>query len=473
MRLLSSIIYLTVVMLFGCGAAGSEAAALITLNPTLQYQTITGWEATEQSGETECAGFDQFKDEVFDLATEDLGINRIRLEIKSGSENPTDWFTKFINGQITEEEWHARWHEIINDNSDPNVIDLNHFQFSNIDLKIERIILPLQERLARTNKKLFVNLNYVDFDPSDFEHKDYPQEYAEFVLATYQHIQNKYGWVPDAWEVILEPDHSSWSAEQVGNALAAAAARLKANGFQTYFIAPSTLSMGNAVSYFDKIITISGVQPNLKELSYHRYADVSDANLQAIANRVVQYGIRSAMLENIGADYNSLHQDLKIGRNSAWQQFTLAYCTRDNGAQYYWVDNANPADPTVNLGSRTKYLRQYFRYILPGAIRIGASSNEAKFDPLAFKNPDGRHVVVIKATEGGSFQVQGLPAGRYGIYYTTASQYNVLQTGINIQDNQLVTASIPAAGVITVYGVPPSERVESINLPKVTKKKTW
>jgi hypothetical protein len=255
--------------------------------------------------------------------------------------------------------------------------------------------------------------------------------------------------------------------------LAAAASRLKAGGFQPYFIAPSTMSMGNAVSYFDKIINISGVQPNLKELSYHRYAGVSDSSLEAIASRVAQYGIRSAMLERIGADYTTLHQDLKTGLNSAWQQFTLAYCASDNGAQYYWIDNSNPTNPAVNLGSRTKFLRQYFRYILPGAVRIGASSNQSALDPLAFKNPDGRFVVVIQATEGGSFQVKGLPAGRYGIYYTTTSQYNVWQTGINLQANQLVTGTIPAAGVITVYGVPPDERVESVNLPKITKKKSW
>lgn len=434
MRLLSSIIYLTVVTLFGCGAAGSEAAALITLNPATQYQTITGWEATAQAGQTECAGFELYQNSVFEQAISTLGISRLRVELTNSPTIP--------------------------------------YNYSSFDNTIEKVVLPLQERSNSLGVKLFININFVDFKSTGYEYKNKPDEYANLILETYQHLKNKYGFTPDAWEVILEPDKAGWSAEQIGNAIAAAAPKLIANGFQPHFIAPSTLSMGNAVTYFDRIIQMPGVQPYLKEMSYHRYADVSDANLQAIANRAVQYGIKTAMLEKIGADYNNLHQDLKIGRNSAWQEYTIAFCTGDDGAQYYWVENSNPTQPMVNMGNRTKFLRQYFRYILPGAVRIGASSGDGKFDPLAFKNPDGRFVVVIKATAGGSFQVQGLPPGRYGIYYTTTEQYNVLQLGINLQAGQIVTGTIPAAGVITVYGVPPGDKVESINLPIVSKKKS-
>src|SRR5439155_3228996 len=107
-------------------------------------------------------------------------------------------------------------------------------------------------------EKLFLNVTYVDFGSSTFEHKDHPKEYAEFCFAAYQHLQKKYGLVPDTWELVLEPDHASWSASEVGRALSAAGERLKAEGFTPHFIAPSTSSMDRAVDYFDQMMLIPG-----------------------------------------------------------------------------------------------------------------------------------------------------------------------------------------------------------------------
>lgn len=456
-------------LVLSCGGTSQATSSLLTITPSIQYQTISGWEATSEVGAVECTGYDLYKDELFDKAAFDLGITRIRVSVNSGAENPIDYYQQYLDGQITYDEWRARRHEIVNDNTNPNSINTSGFHFTLLDSRIEKDFLPFKQRFDAEGRKLFLNLNYVDFGSSEFEHKNSPSEYAEFVLATYQHLQQKYNLVPDAWEVILEPDTGSaqWSAQQVGDALVAAANRLQASGYSPYFIAPSTTNMSNAVTYFDQMIAVAGVEDYLKEISYHRYAGVSEASLQAIANRGAQYGMGTAMLEFIGATYNELHQDIKIGNNIAWQQYTLAYCTDDNGAQYYVINDSDPNNPSVNMGSKTKFLRQYFRYVLPGAVRLGASSNDAIFDPLAFKNQDGRFVVVVKATAGGSFQIQGLPAGRYGIFYTTNSQYNVFLTGVNLQNGQLLSASIPAAGVITVYAVPPWELDESVNIPMI------
>jgi O-glycosyl hydrolase len=446
--------------------AVSATDAIININPSKTFQSISGWEATSQSGQLVCAGFDQYKNKLFHEAVNDLGINRLRLEIKSGAENPVDHFAQFMNGQITLNEWKAHWYEIINDNSEKTAINSSGFHFSELDHDIERVVQPMRDRVQANGEKLFVNLNYVDFGSSAFEHKTNPEEYAEFVLATYQHIQNKYGWVPDAWEVILEPDTgAAWSATQIGNAIAAAAARLKQHGFTPKFIAPSATNMGNSVSMFDQLIQIPGVLPYVSELAYHRYSGISDANLQAIANRAVQYGINSSMLEHVGSGYQDLHNDLKLGRTSAWQQFTLGFCTNDNGAQYYWIDVSNPNNPSVNRGSKTRYLRQYFKFIRSGAVRIEATGDNANFDPLAFINSDGKYVVVVKANQGGSITIQGLPAGEYGIKYTTNSQYDINLSNQTIQNGQSINTSIPATGVITIYDYSGSYPTTTIPIP--------
>jgi hypothetical protein len=143
-------------------------------------------------------------------------------------------------------------------------------------------------------------------------------------------------------------------------------------------------------------VAVPRVLEYLTDVAYHRYAGVSSETVAAIAARANQLGLRTAMLEHIESDYHDLHEDLRLGQNSAWQQFTLAYCAPDNGAQYYFFDEA-VASSTVTMGSRTRYFRQYFPFIRLNARRIGAVSGDNRLEPLAFRNADGKVAVVVKA----------------------------------------------------------------------------
>jgi hypothetical protein len=230
------------------------------------------------------------------------------------------------------------------------------------------------------------------------------------------------------------------------------AARLQANGFGAMkFIAPSNTNMANAITYFDAMVQVPGVVQHLLEFSYHRYGGVSDGNLTAIGNRAVQFGIGTSMLEHIGSGHEDLHKDLKLARNSAWQQFALAFPTNDNGAQYYVVNLSGPTTGTIAMGNRTRYLRQYFRWVRPGMQRIGATSVKPELDPLAFADAAGRAVVVVKASAASAFTIQYLPQGTYGITFTTAGQTGVSAADATVETGGLLSASIPAAGVITIY----------------------
>lgn len=434
----------------------APAANTITVNPSTRYQTLGNWEAVAEAGQFYSPAWRNYKNSVLDQAVNDLGINRVRLEIKSGAENPTDYFTQWRAGQITESQYNSKRYEIINDDSNSSSVNPNGFKWSEFDSTIDEVVLPMRQRLQTRGESLWINACYVDFGTSSFEHKNNPAEYAEFVLATYQHMQSKYGFVPDSWEIILEPDTSSasWSSTQVAQVIKAAGDRLKANGFTPNFVSPSTTNAGNASSYIDQIASTSGAMQYVGEFSYHRYAGGTDSIIQQIASRAASYGKTTAMTEWIGADYNTLHSDLKVGQNSAWEQFTLAGPTSwgpDTGDRYYIVDDTNAANPIVNMGSRTKFLRQYFKFIRAGAQRIGASSSTSNLDPIAAINRDGKYVVVVKAASASSFDLAGLPAGTYGIKYTTASQYNVDLPSVSVTGGQTLSTSIPDAGVLTVY----------------------
>lgn len=424
--------------------------------PSVGYQTIQGWEATDQAAQLYSPAWNNYKNSLLDQAVNDLGLNRVRLEIKSGVENPVDYFTQWRNGQITETQYNSKQYEIVNDNADPNSPSPSGFKWAQLDSSINSIVIPMRQRLQARGESLWVNLNYVDFGSSTFEHKNNPAEYAEFVLATYQHMQSTFGFVPDAWEVILEPDTSTanWSTAQVAQAIKAAGDKLAANGFTPNFTAPSTTNAANAPLFIDQIAQTTGALAYVGEFSYHRYCCATETVLQNIANRGMLFSKRTSMLEWIGADHTTLHQDLKMGRSSSWQQFCLAGPMNwgpDSGDRYYIVDDSNTIAPVIIMGSRTKFLRQYFKFVRAGAQRVEALTGNANFDPLAFINTNGKYVVVVKTSAGGSFSVSGLPGGAYGIKYTTAGEYNIDATDVALMSGQPLTANIPAAGVITIY----------------------
>jgi hypothetical protein len=448
-------------------AGGKSGAATITVTapptgmvidviPTVTFQTMTGWEGVAQIGQVECdrTAWPLYRTEIVDRLVNEMGINRVRIGIRSGAENPTDWFTqRYFTNQIDEAVFRTKRYNIVNDNADPFSVNPAGFWFTELDNTVDEVINPMRQRLAARGERLYVNFTYVDFDSTPFEHASNPEEYAEFMLVMFQHLNSKYGWTPDAVEMILEPDNTpNWRPGTIGPALVAAGDRLKAAGFRPAFIAPSSMNAAVAVQYFDALMQIPRVTEYLTDLGYHRYAGVSPQVIASIGQRAATWGIRTSMLELIGSDYNVLHEDLEQGLNSAWEQFGLAGCnTGDRPGLYYTIDVTNPSQPQINLGSRGKLLRQYFLYIRLGAVRIGALSGDQRLAPLAFRNTNGKFVVVVKAETAASFQVRHLPAGTYGITYATASQYDVHLSDVTVSGAGTMSTSIPAAGVITIF----------------------
>lgn len=448
------ILFCLMTIFLACATAVPQTATII-LHPESPLQIITGWEATAQAGQTDYLELlAKVRDQLFDLTVNDLGINRLRLEVKNGAENPIDWYSRYKDGLITYQEWRQRRYEVINDNDDPFTIDPAGFHFNLMDVTVKEAVLPIKRLLEARGEKLYLNLNYVDFGNSTFEHKNNPEEYAEMILATVLHLRDQYGLTPDAIEVVLEADNAGWSGIQLGEAIVATGNRLKALGVLPAFIAPSTASLSSGIKLFDQMIQIPGVTSYLSEFSYHRYGAVTEEGLRGVENRALRYGIDTSHLERIGATYENLHQDLTQGRNSAWAQYTIAWPASDgtdDGGKYYLIDDRDSNNPTVKQGQRTGYLRQYFKYVRRHAVRIQATSSSPVHQPLAFINADCKPVVVVQAAQGGSFSIQGLAAGTYGIQYTTASQDGINQGDIVVGAGQLLQTSIPAAGVITIH----------------------
>lgn len=441
-------------LLWACAGDGTSTKddpvgtplAVVTVDSTARFQTMSGWEAVAQIGQEE-PGYPAFqKAALFDDAVSQLGIDRVRLEVRAGAENPIDFYARRRAGEDI--DWRAVRYATVNDNADPNVINAAGFHFTEMDEAVEQIVLPMRQRLAARGERLYLNLCYVAFvqGSAGYVHEN-PDEYAELLLAVFQHLRDRYQLEPDAVEMILEPDNSSmWRGPLIGRTMVATAARLERAGFRPAFVAPSNTSMGAAISYFDEMMAVPGVAGLVDEFAYHRYRDVSDDNLRAIAQRGRQYGVRTAMLEHIGSDVEDLYDDLTIANASAWEQFTLAYPASDDGAQYYtWENNAPVA------GARSKYLRQYFQYVRQGAVRVAAVSTAASVRPVAFRNAGGRFAVVMHLARGGEITVRGLPTGSYGVSSTSDEQAAQELGTFTASATGELRFSAPFAGVVTLY----------------------
>jgi uncharacterized MnhB-related membrane protein len=443
------------------GPAGAEdrQTPTITIDTDVTYQTISAWEATAWMGQDSSPNLANYSDEVIDLAVNELGLNRLRLEVRAGVENPEDYWTQWQEGIVDYDFWRSHRYTTVNDNADADVINWSSFHFSELDNTVEKVVLPFMANVTANGGTPIINLNYVAFTGQNgaglaYIHND-ADEYAEMMLATFIHLDTKYDLVPDYLEVILEPDNvAQWTGYTIGDAVVATEVKLATAGYHPKFIAPSNTNMGGAITYFDQLATVTGAVDALEELSYHRYGGVSDANLQTINTRRETYGLKTSMLEHIGSGHDDLHKDLTEANCSSWQQFALAgFGPGDSGGVYFLIDETDPSDPVVSMGWRTKFLRQYFHYVEPGAVRVDAASDEAGYDPVGFINPDGSHVVVVNAASSGTVIVNGLPAASYGITYTTSSAYDVALSEQTLGTGGSIMATIPAAGVMTIYEI--------------------
>ena len=421
---------------FAAGAA-TAAAGAITLNSGVQFQVMHRWEAVSAGGPPAWIGISDAQiAQAADIAVNDLNFTRARIEIHSGAEG---------NSVASNP---ARYTPV-NDNNDPNVLNMAAFDFSWLDHAIDRILLPLRQRAAAAGKTFYVNLLYVDhIANTPFEHWRNPAEYGEFMLAVFTHMRDRYGFVPDSIDTVNEPDNFADYAGQgdkIGRMIVAAGTRLQAAGFRVpEFVAPSVLAMGSLPGLFDQIATVPGALSFLTEVSYHRYN--SNVSPSEIVSRARSNGKRTAMLEKWDPEGNSdlLYRDLTEVWVSAWQQSQVI----DNGGcQFNEILTLN--NGVVDYCPNTRLIRQYTKHVHPGALRIGATGT-AGLQPVAFINADGTYVTVVKGS--GDFTIDGLPAGVYGRFYSTASAFNVQLPDLQIAPGQLLSASLPGDGVLTVYG---------------------
>jgi hypothetical protein len=477
--------------------------ATITLDPATNLQVMKAWEGTAQIGQLEYPVNSPNYEAAMIAAALDLGINRVRVEVLSGLvENTTDYYQLFLNDNsnvidnLTPTSWanvRANRRIPVNDNGDPNTILSSGFKWAHIDRQITTVVEPLDAALQAQGETLDWHICYVHFSASNRLHITSPAEYGELMLAVWQHCDTVHGRTPTGLEIFLEPDNTAAvTASEFAAMVNAAYDRITGGGFPApYIVGPSTVTTPACLGYYQGIKAASALAGSrISEVSRHRYGtQPEDAVLSAlVAEAYTADGKVMSMLEtgagvpSGGNTYTALHQDVKVGMCSAWEQFTMGFpslggAITDDGNQYFIIGDG--PGYALTMGNRTKYLRHYMKYIRAGAQRKGITSvsgtGSANVDPLFFRNPNGKDIVVMKFTAGATIDaLSGLSPGTYGIRYTTGdgssapSAYDQALSNQTIGVGQDVTSLVmPNAGVMTVFDtayLEPSDPVPTVRL---------
>lgn len=417
---------------------GRTEAATIQVDTGVSYQTISGWEASESWG---WRLPDSTMDSLLSMAVNDLGINRLRLQFPGNMVEGRDTVTMPEELRLG-----------TNDNDDPHVLNPAGFRWAIPDGQVERFVLPMKRKVEARGEPFILTATYVGFrETSQYQQRD-TAEYTEFMLAVLNHLKTRFGLVPDLWEIRLEPDHgrNPITARQQGLLLAAAGPAARAAGYDKLrFSVPSTVVPNRTVEYLEGILAVPGTGESIGEIGYHRYSGPSREMLTGIRDAARKLGVPTGMLEYKKGTERELYEDLTLANVSVWSRFSLAGPTGGpaKGGQYFYV---NPADSSFRYRSTTWPLRQYFKYVRPGFVRIAATANDDRIHPTAFRRPDGGVVVVANLANSATIRIVGVPAGRYQVTWASTDGPGDPGPPVVAGADGSLTVTIPRAATVTI-----------------------
>lgn len=460
-RLLLTLLAPIILAAPGCAAPRDIT---ITVDPQIRFQTMSGWEVTprvweyDKSADRYSADWVSRQDEVLDTLVGEAGIDRVRLEVSSASENPVDQWKRFESGELSYSAFRKVRYQKINDNDDPWVAEPKGFTFGRLDYEMTHVVLPVKRRVEASGRRFVLNLCYVDFkwaeDQGSLSHANNPEEYAELIAVTFDHLKARYGLTPDYFEIVLEPDNTrDWRGPQVGRALVAVKRRLAAAGYHPMLVAPSTSKAAYAASYFDQAMATPGAAGAIGVLSYHRYDEaLANAALPGIRARAKQFGLETAMSEHTTGGVEELFADLTRTHVSSWQQWAIATPPKPDGAlRDGWLINVRPEG--LALTPTAAKLAQVFRHVPVGAVRISAARDPAA-PAVAFQNPRGDRVALVLTPAPARVTIRGLGPGAYDVSLVTSSGRRILLPSQSVVRGRAVVIDAPQAGVLAVAGRP-------------------
>jgi len=417
-------------------AAAAQGDVQVTLAPGTQNQTILGWGASSWTPPWFTLAM---VDELIRESVDDLGLTRLRVEPPGGNSPET-----------------RRW-EWFNDNGDPEDTDWAAFNTTVLDERMNEFVVPFKQRVEANGDlfQFYVSPSFFDGGSTGSVPVwmfNSPGEYAEYATSLLLYIKNTYGLTADYYCILNEAGNGNpfWENE-VAQMIKVLGPKLEPLGLTTRIQFPEAVSANTSWGFINALKNDTVIWPYIGLLTYHLYG-TNDPYRTQIRDFGLARGIPTGQTEYMSLTTAILCDDLTLGGVSVWEvyglssQFTYSYNRVAKNSQY-WA------------------FRQLLHYVRPGAVRIGATSDDINLKTLAFTKGTTNTVVLINGTGDRRTIVNGLPAGDYAVSHNNGSgPYQEL--GVRtVAEGGALTIDVPSGAVLTIHSYP------GVNQPPVPT--TW
>ncbi len=408
---------------------GPGAAAEVKLDPSVRHQTIRGWSVNPWAPWVS----DWQRDQVLDVAVNDLGLTRCRAQAPNGN-------------RAAQRSW-----EWLNDNGDPYETDWSALEVATADRYVTTWIKPFKRRVEARGEPFDLWISPSFFDggstgtvPAWLLHS--PAEYAEFATSFLLHLKRKHGIEADYHVICNEPGNNNlFQPPVVARMIRTLGPRLRELGLKTRIQFPDGVNARASWRYIRHVGDDPRVWPHVGVLSYHLYG-TADPFRSQMRDLAAARGIPNAQTEQMGAKFSRLYDDLTKGGVAHW-------------SIYGWgrVIEIHRDGTSFHRGQDYWPIRQVMHYVRPGAVRVAATCDEASLRALAFVREGKTTVVLLHDGRRAAAQgvtVRPLPPGRYALCRSVNRRPCEELGARTVGAGGALTVKVARGAVVTIYPHP-------------------
>ncbi|HEX6483973.1 MAG TPA: glycoside hydrolase [Ktedonobacteraceae bacterium] len=300
---------------------------------------------------------------------------------------------------------------------------------------------------------------------------DWRQAYANYLLQYYKDYLregiplteisgfNEPNWTAPYSSMVM-------NATQTADFVAVLGPTLQKAGAHAQIVCCDPVNWWAAQYYADGITSNPTANAYTSIISSHGYGRGPDSALTGIGNKHIwetEWGDLSG-----NNTWDPAWDDGSAASGFTWAQNIYTGITAANLSAFFWwwgvdaaynvTDNGiliQASNGVVNVSKRLWALANYSRFIRPGAVRIGASSDDSNLQVTSYKNIDGTVSVVILNTSNSdlplalSLQDTGIARIATAVPYVTNASNNTAQQPALFTTNGTFSSTIPARTLIT------------------------
>lgn len=380
-------------------------AATVTIDHTKTYQTMEGFGAH---------GYGNFESSSFvDFIINDLGVTELRHDI------PYDF-------------------EPRNDNNDPNKLELGNYAISGRVGHVIKVInatkkYGLRHIASCWSPPAWMKENTSPSCSNGAGHcggnvkASMREEFAEFMVAYYRLIEQEcgvklYGMSIQNEPAFAEPYKSCvYTPEQYRDMLKVVGPRFEREGIDTKLFGAEDMAQ-TSPSYGGYINSDPDAKPYLDAYAVHGYADGVDAAPNS-KGAAVWSKLRVAVIDQMRKNlWMTETSGYGTGWNAAMGLATAIHIAIHYGHASLWSwwsldQNKLSGFSLLNGGKHTHRSlasKHYYKFVRPGDVRIGVSSDDPDVSVTAFRNTRDNNLTLVLINNGNATQMaldgEGVPA---------------------------------------------------------------